>query len=132
MKPKEKIGVSIAIVCITVLGIFITYKTQKKVEELKDNSEYTEGKIVDFYRVSKRSVVNVVYHFQVNGINERGNKVYNIHMANKSYFIGKEMLVVYSSKHISNNQLLMTREDYIEFGLAYPDSLDWVKDYLFD
>jgi hypothetical protein len=59
-----------------------------------------------------------------------GNKGYpKVSLSDESKFIGKAFLVAYSPNDIINNEILLNEEDYKNFGLSFPDSLQWVVPY---
>jgi len=43
---------------------------------------------------------------------------------------GKTLLVIYNPYFPSNNNLLLTKSDFYEYGMLLPDSLKWVDSFL--
>lgn len=46
----------------------------------------------------------------------------------KCAVIGRELLLVIDSTNVENAKLLLKPEDFSEFNLTFPDSLNWTKE----
>jgi len=115
--------------------LYLIYSSTKSVfigNQLEINSSFTQGYIVDCTKFSKRTGGNIEYKFYINNKEFTGNKTYSeIDEFKCKDFIGKGFAIAYDSVSTSNNEILITKEDYQRYGIPYPDSLQWVSKYFY-
>ena len=96
-----------------------------KKNDLKSDGIIVNAVIIDML-VPTKGVPSYQYKFVYNG------KVYtddnNRGIQTKYFFIGKTFPAMFSPK-TGNSELLMTPEDFKEYGLNFPDSLRWVLQF---
>jgi len=121
-----------------LLSIYLlTHYQSSKHSELLNDTCFSFGNIkTDIHTNPKSSLNNyyVDYYFFVN--QDRYNGVYSIekNIISKSFFIenfaGHRFPIIYCCNEINNNRLLILPEDFNEFNIPFPDSLNWVKQFI--
>jgi hypothetical protein len=124
--------ISIAIITTIVLLIYITGK--KGGDNYKANilnkPSLTTGIVTDV-DLKGRLGNFIEYHFTYNG-----NTVYSNGNARKEYaslknfIIYKQFPVIFSSVSPSYNMMLILPEDFKDYNVPFPDSLNWVLQYI--
>lgn len=97
-------------------------------KEIKENKKITYGRIVGYSRHYRSYAFYPEYTFIVNGNNftgESSGAPINLNYWNN--YNGKIFPVVYSSKNPQKCIMLIRPKDFEEWGLKFPDSLNWVK-----
>lgn len=113
--------------------IYVFFFKKEKRERLKTNSVLVIAKITGGTTSPSRGGTNVIlfYNFRINDENIEVTHVYNKvlhHGIDK--FVGKSFPVLVSERDHEINEILISPDDFSYFGMTYPDSLEWVKEYL--
>jgi hypothetical protein len=90
----------------------------------KENPLFVVGVVVSIQQ-RKGAHPNYVYHYFV------GKESYKREFCCATYtpkFIGKKVVIVYEKNNPQNSDILLSEEDFKNYGLAFPDSLKNVKD----
>jgi len=133
MSSKIKTTVAIIVFILFLFIIQINYKY--KLNELKSNFYITTGLVTGYS-------IGVKYHsgnmfitstYSVQNKENENSKQYSKTLNRddfRNYFLGKSFPVIYSVKDISNSRTLIFPSDFEEFNIPFPDSLNWVKQYI--
>jgi hypothetical protein len=125
-----------AVALITLFLFYFIYDTTKKrkTERILKNSKkmITICNILsanDYYR--PREVV-FFYSFQANGKIYKNSDVIEVKNPKEfsSKIISKNFYVLYDSLNPQHNAILITPSTFSKYGVMFPDSLTWVKQYL--
>lgn len=93
--------------------------------ELKDNFVIVKGKVVSIasnFRSAKKFVCNVYYKGEIKVVTCNSNVYKN------AIFIGKSFDFAYSPI-IGKARILITPENFTDYNIPFPDSLNWVLQY---
>ena len=142
MPKANKWKITSAIVAFIPLLVILLcgYLNGKKYDQaIRENSSLTVGKVYGYEHINKHSPV-LKYEFSFDGIvyySTSSNSTTNwLHWEDtyKTKFpkINRKTFPVYFSKDAPNkyNKILVTPEDFSEFNIGFPDSLNWVKTLL--
>ena len=116
-------------ILIIVFFFVIAFRSNKLDNDLKKNGVITKGKI--FKATHGKNTMKFLYY---NFIDEKGLTHENsigVELKNKEYFIGRSFPVVFLPEDAENNCLLVTRQYFEIYGIVFPDSLNWVDDYVY-
>jgi len=116
---------------VLVLSLYIV--EQIKAKEIIENKVFTIGQITG-YKNPHRPIATAIllYTYTADGVTYKDlNSGQEISYKNYKYFEGKYFFVIYSKINPHKNRILITPNAYKAFGYQYPDSLEWVKDYLY-
>ena len=107
---------------------FILILFSCKYKEIEKNKEISFGIINDYSKHYRSNAFTPHYSYKVNGIEYKGkyDTFFNMKYWNK--YIGKSFPIVYSSINPQKSIMLITPNDFKNWGLEFPDSLNWVKD----
>jgi hypothetical protein len=84
--------------------------------------------IITKKNIGYRGGYSLIYRYNVNGKNyEVDNGRFNWICDFETTFQGKRFPVVYAKKDPSCSLILITPDDYANWGYQFPDSLDWVR-----
>ena len=99
-------------------------------KEIKENEAFTTGQITGYKSI--RGAYSLRYTYTVNGTTYKNiGSPMRIAAENYKYFKGKYFPVVYSKINPYKNSILIEPYNFEYWGLRYPDSLEWVKGYLY-
>ncbi len=95
--------------------------------DLTGNRVITTGVITGTY--SRSGGVN--YVFYIDSKEYKGSSGYaDLTVGFCESLIGRNFPVIYSSKHIGNNQMLLTKATFKWYDREQPDSLKWIEKYV--
>lgn len=97
---------------------------------LRKNYMITTGLITDCRYPMNRGALSFYFDYEVDGKKYQYSTI--ISNLNTSYardFIGKQFPVAYSKNDPEKCRILITRYDFNEFSIPFPDSLNWVRRY---
>ena len=95
--------------------------------ELKRNGIMLSGVITSYGYPAKSSIANFTYKFYHNGKEHIASNSVNVR--NPRQFVGKRFPLKFS-KSTKKSQILIRPRDFEAYGLNYPDSLAWVREYV--
>lgn len=127
MISQERIGYTILVIMFAAgVGIIVVRNLMKK-KAVTENAAYTTARLIDYTPTGKGSGGGFDYRYVVSGTKYIGHRSYpSISWKMGDVFLNKEFPIVYNSKEPSQSYLLLLPGDFAEFGLEYPDSLQWV------
>lgn len=127
MISQERIGHTILIIMfITTAGVIMVRNLIMK-KAVTGNAVYTTARLVHYNPTGKGVGGGFDYRYVVSGTEYTGYRNYSaISWKMADVFLNKEFPIVYNSKEPSQSYLLLLPRDFAEFGLEYPDSLQWV------
>lgn len=113
---------------ILILSIYICGKI--RTNEIENNKAFTTGQITNYNEIPNSYVLE--YTYTVNEVTYKDVSTgQSIAKNNYNYFKGKYFPVVYSAINPQKAEILITPYAFEAWGLTFPDSLEWVKDYLY-
>jgi hypothetical protein len=122
---RKRKSLIILAIALLILGAAIGYRVWKR-GELKRNGVLLTGRIVS-HQTGTKSQWWFNYEFRYEG------KVYNkdksVDVLRLRTFIGKSFPVIFSFQS-EQSEMLITPKDFEIYDLPYPDSLNWVKEYV--
>jgi hypothetical protein len=128
-KAKERknkiIFISFFVLLIVVLLIFRTIRKQ----EINSNRGITTGRITSVQYV-KLGDYTLNYSYDVGDkFFENKSSGTQVNKYNVKHFLWKEFPVIYSKRKPKVSAILILPEDFKMWDIAFPDSLEWVKQY---
>jgi hypothetical protein len=122
MKNSNKIFWIFISIIILFIGFWSFYRTY----ELKSNHVLLTGRIIEIASTNKSSPVFLCEIFY-----EGNRKIISstTSISKMNLFIGKYFPFIYSNK-INGGKILITPEDFNQYGILFPDSLKWVLPYI--
>lgn len=124
-KIKNSKGNLIIFSGLFLVVILLIWYQFKKGKDLKRNGVIVTATIKGILTGSK-APSTFEYKFSYKGIEYIDNN--NAGIRTKNLFIGKTFPAIFSPV-TENSQLLLTPEGFNEYGLKFPDSLNWVLEY---
>jgi ABC-type glucose/galactose transport system permease subunit len=124
---KGKIAIAVIIALIGILIIYNKYSSSS----LGKNFVIVNG-IVTAAKVLNKVGQDAYYSFSINGKYYDGSQPLPKFKNVEDRFVleGKMFPVVVDSTNYSNNKMLFDSLSFTRYGLEYPDSLKWLKQYL--
>jgi hypothetical protein len=102
-----------------------------RIDDLTRDKVITTGIITGTSSNQRNTGGGVYFKFYANGKEYEGSTGYpNLSTTFCEDLVGRKFPVIYSSKRIKNNQMLLTKEIFEKYGMKQPDSLRWIEDYL--
>jgi hypothetical protein len=126
---SNKIGNAIGVLFFLIVVIFSLrscFVQNFELMEIRADKSFTIGKIIEVSKMPKPPSYSMSYKYFVNDTSY--SDTYRGHVKGARKFLGKRFPVIYSSKNHSASRILIDPKDFEEFGLSYPDSLEWVYD----
>jgi uncharacterized membrane protein YkgB len=105
---------------LIILGVFFNF-------EIKRNAVFTNGKILSYTLATGKSPGYFNYEYEYKNKLFKSNQSISVHSVRK--FFGKSFPVVVSS-YTGRSEILVTPAHFKRFYLPFPDSLNWVKEYI--
>ncbi|MFN8258781.1 MAG: hypothetical protein U0W24_24040 [Bacteroidales bacterium] len=125
----DKIPTLIVIILIILICIsFIKREIDKR--EIKNNMSITVAYILKAY--PGRSGQLIDYYYLANGTKHYGKYQLYIGLRNAELLVNHRFLLVYSKKNANKRQILIHPNDYKNYNMDYPDSLNWVRKMIED
>ncbi len=109
---------------IVISGIIGTYRMNKMSKRYK----ITSGYVNRYGQFAKSSVMYIDYNYIV--FNKEYKRSRTLNTDHHEVFVGKYFPVLYDSMDPGVHEILITRSDFVEYGLVPPDSLAWVEKYV--
>lgn len=113
----------------TAMTFAFTY-SQRESNRLKRNHEIATCRVTRFTSAAKSFGGFLNGYFILNGdtiaASTRSTKI-NKYYGNE--FVGRQLPVIYERGNPSNNDILVFPSNFEEYGLPFPDSLAWVKNF---
>lgn len=128
MSKMKKI-VSIVFVSFCVIAIIYNFYAGNK---LGEDHILTHGSIISADKAGRgKRGPYITYEYRVNGeLITSGNRWAELEHSSR-HFIGRSFPVVYRDGILGyHDYLLITPEDFKNFGYAFPDSLNWVLEHI--
>lgn len=127
---KNNIDKFIGLAFLSLLALWISYKTNKDNIELKKSMVVTNGNMQDVTYFPRGSGLYIHFNFLANGkrfINkERLFAPKEDIRFVKKILIDRKLIVVFDSINPENNKLLLTEFDFKDFNILKPDSLKYI------
>ncbi len=126
-KNRRSLIIFLAVVVIfTALGI----QGWKEWRALRSNYRQTTGTITKYVDQFGRAGGTYRFTFYVKGHRIESSSGTTKVAKNRAYLlVGKTFPVFYNPVNPKNNKLLIFPADFEQFGLPFPDSLEWVREY---
>lgn len=117
----KRLLISLVVLIIVCVFIYSSYKNK----ELETSYNIYTGKITS-YGTGSRAGVRFYYEL-VHGRDtiKNSRKVY-IGKTQAKKFVSLQLPVIISTTDVTNNKILILREDFEQYHMAYPDSLKWI------
>ena len=117
-------------VFVVVLILFILIRNYFNKQAVSDSRGYSVGNIYRYTPTGKGTGEGLSYVYMVNGVRFRANRHYTrITLRGAEHYINKNFPVIYDRSAPSLSYILILPEDFWEFRLPYPDSLNWTRGY---
>lgn len=129
MQIRKLLGLSVFI-SLSLLFIWGGYSRY----QLKHNYILTNATITDAgIQMQKNGSWIVVYSFTlIDGKKVSHEGLYHIYYEKKDSLIGRNIPCAYYKKDYRRSELLIYKQTWKQYGLEYPDSLQWTKNYFKD
>lgn len=129
IKEVRRGWIAIAVIAIALFGFYLFYEYSDA--SLKKKFILTKGVVSDTKDLYKAGE-QVYYVFYINGKYYDGTQPMPKLKNSKDRFIleGKIFPVVVDTTNYSNNRMLFDSVSFVYYGLQYPDSLEWLKEFL--
>jgi hypothetical protein len=117
---------------IIILGFVIAFfRSCGSEEQLMKNYTFTNGTVLRFSPDYRGAGGGITYEFVVNGKTYENKSLYAPIYSSKGYFfVGRSFPVAYDSTDVNNNTILILPMDFKEFHISFPDSLEWIREYI--
>jgi hypothetical protein len=113
------------LIIVCLIGVFY-FRSRYILTEIQENKRVTEAVI---YEVRpSRSALNIRFRFKDENdstIYVRYKLMYSIDA--RKILLNRSFPVIYSSKKVTLNKLLITEKDFNKYGVPFPDSLKAVN-----
>lgn len=128
---RRKIFWTIIVLSTILFFVYQLVKAPIDIESLKNNKIIVSGTVTAATSNQKNTGGGVKYIFYVNGKKYKGSTGYsNLPRDFCESLIGRYFPVIYSSKRIGNNRMLLTKEMFEMYEMNQPDSLKWIENYI--
>ena len=134
MNDRKNIFVSVVItlfILFVAVCFFISKSNEKSLKAiiLKDSIIVT-GQVDSFHPSGNKYSCTIQYSFLL-GVHtfSKESSSYKYEPLNR-HLVGKTFPVIVNIRNDKYNRILILPEDFKEFGIPFPDSLQWVKDIL--
>jgi hypothetical protein len=126
----NKVKTRIFYLCVVLLiGLFIYFARHSR-STLERNHIMTTGTIDEVRIAGRERFVDVMYHYFVNGKQRNDNFSFNqstMSFENFSLLTGRRLPVAYNSNFFyTTSFILIFPDDYKDFNVQFPDSLNWI------
>lgn len=120
----------IPIIIIIVVSMYYYIKFSKA--DFIRNSEITTCIVTDYKIGSGKSAgISLYYYYYVEGIKYIGYYTnISIYHSHGHAFINKSFPLIYDTRNPKDANLLLTKRDFSNLKQPFPDSLEWVKEYI--
>ncbi|MEE1946416.1 DUF3592 domain-containing protein [Pedobacter sp. KR3-3] len=113
-----------------LLLLFVYYKQQQRNRKLLvTNGVLTTAKFIDYFQpvTAGQSGLRFIYY-----VRERRYHAMAYYHVSDNYveYVGRQVPVIYQKDDPDNNRILLTKPDFAQFGLPFPDSLAWIDSML--
>lgn len=128
--------IAVPIIVALLIGIVLLYSSRNR--NTKAEKILSAKKIGSAYITSLNSCTKCAltynYVFRNNGIDYNGTSA-SSHHTDEYHYLGNTCLhrsfpVVYDSLHPEISKILITPTDFKKYNIPFPDSLNWVKQYV--
>jgi hypothetical protein len=127
MSYLKKHWLKIIFLLMPVIIFFLAQRTAKKDDTLKKSGKIAIGVIT---KIEKGNRARIYFFYEFNDENGILFKNSNEEILNNyNFFLQRSFPVIYDPIDPSNNQILITKDDFESYKVVYPDSLDWVEQY---
>lgn len=130
MVKKNKTKLFVVIFILTVGLIYWGFWRKWQIE---NKNEITVGQVYHYSYAGRGNAGGfwVDFKITINGKEYHSSTRYLSEDFNcNNDFIGKTFPVVYNPGHPSISSILIIPSDFAHYNYAYPDSLNWVKNYI--
>jgi hypothetical protein len=129
-KLKEGAGWILFVIIILTVTYFIGERNRLKFKnEILKYPGHSTG-VFKRLKYEKGKPILGVYYFDVDGAIIEGAKADARIREHWRYLRNKSFPVIYSLKDPEKNVMLLTPSDFEEYNLKFPDSLNWVKEFI--
>lgn len=124
---KRNISLVIALLVMGIIYFYYHFKGAEFKNDIMENPIIANCQIKKVTFINKRGY-RIEYEYIING------KIYNSD-SYRSIFplnnvaIGKFFPFIYNKEKPEKHEILITPDNFQEFGIEFPDSLDWVLPY---
>ena len=125
VEKNGKIFVVIAFVSFFVIAYLVNFNRKKTI---KSNMKVNSGYIYEC-NSAFRGGVDIFYSVVINGNTVKGSRSLGITSSYRNFFEKKWFPVVYNADEPTENKILIKPIDFEDYGIEFPDSLNWVKKY---
>jgi hypothetical protein len=115
---------------LTIGIILILFIASCKNSEIKQNKGITIGQIIGSRKDYRSNSYMLNYSYSVNNKKIFGESGRTVSQANLNQFMSKYFPVAYSTINPEKSFLIVSPENFKNWGIQFPDSLYWVKDKL--
>jgi hypothetical protein len=114
-----------------VIGIiYLLIKSAVDEYELQTDGVIIVGVVTGVHFSQRKTSAHLDFSFVVGEKSYSGSTGYpDLSIEFCESLIGKSFPVIYASKNINNNEMLLTRSRFKHYDLQQPDSLKWIDDY---
>lgn len=129
---RDASGLLLLIVFVFLPLTFLTERCdEKKLAKRKEKMQLTTGTIVKRFAPLRSAGRSFEYVYYVGGKRYSHDYSVNLNLYNRfGVFENKRFPVVYEKDNPSNGKMLIFRQDFPQYGIAFPDSLRWAQEML--
>lgn len=110
------------------LVAYINWHNKRFDRQILQSPAFSVGHFTEL-KVSKGSGLQGYYSFTVNGVTYSSGHIDGRYRNFGKSIYDRSFPVIYNRKDPQTNRILVFTNDFSEFGLAYPDSLNWVEEF---
>jgi len=129
MEISKKTSNIIVILFIVVLLLISYLRGCHNTKTIKEDTKIENGLIFN-YHLEYGGFKRIKYEFNYNNKHFENDELLNGDWVNASSLVNKWFPVVFSVKSPENNEMLITPDDFAKYNIPFPDSLEWVKQYV--
>lgn len=116
------------IIFLIFLYCVLAYRDCTSRDKIKIRKKEAIAEITEAYS-AYRGGLQINYKFKIDEGYILGGTVANTSGGNDKVFLGKIFPIVYDSVDPSFNKILIFPNEFMEYGMTFPDSLEWVNKY---
>ena len=129
MRSKKMAWILFGIVIVFYIGVYI-WKS-REIKLLLKHHSIANGIITKFNKNGKGDADQIVYSFSIGNHNYYDMASFRVKDHLGENFVGRNFPVIFDVQNFDNHAILIYPENFHFFKLEFPDSLNWVKYYIF-
>lgn len=128
---NQNSGTISIIAFIIFCGMFFLnnkYQSDKRIQKILKGYTLVNAKVQYVNYINKRGF-KIVFSYQINGQENFSSVCSEKYRKIRNVIIDRNFPAIVSNSEHSVNDLLIFPNDFTRYGMSFPDSLSWVKEY---